>query len=132
MLGVDCEVVSRKSAITLQVDAGKAARWARMLEAVVATGVMDPGQASKIAGRLSFAVTASAGKVGRAFVRPFFAQAHDPLPGNRASPQLMRACEWFVHYLSIRPPFRWVPWGFGQSRTPHVLRLHQRSTRYRV
>ena len=71
----------------------------------MATGVMDPGQASKLAGRLSFAVTASAGRVGRAFLRPFFAQSHDPLPGNRASPQLMRACEWFVHYLAVRPPF---------------------------
>ena len=32
----------------------------------------------KVAGRLGTAVTASLDKVGRAFAKPFFAQAYDP------------------------------------------------------
>jgi hypothetical protein len=104
VLGVDCEILPDRAAVSLKVDAGKAERWSAQLEEVLERGSLEPGQASKLAGRLSFAVSAAAGKVGRAFLKPFYAQAHDPLPGNRASPRLLRAAEWFVHYLRIQPP----------------------------
>ena len=67
------------------------------------TGYCSAETAQKMAGRLSFAVTVSLGKVGRAFVRPFFAQANQPLPGGRASPWLLAACVWWTQYFERRP-----------------------------
>ena len=106
VLGVDCVILPEAAAVTLQVDSEKAARWTAQLEEILATGVLEQGMASKMAGRLSFAVSAAAGRVGRAFLKPFFAQANDPLPGGRASPWLLRAAEWFIHYLRVQPPLR--------------------------
>ena len=67
------------------------------------TALLEPGQASKLAGRLSFAVTVSGNRVGRAYIKPFYAQAHAPLPGHVVSPWLRRSAEWFIRYLQ-RPP----------------------------
>ena len=106
VLGVECVILPDVAAVTVQVDPEKAVRWTEQLESILATGVLEQGSASKMAGRLSFAVSASAGRVGRAFLKPFFAQSNDPLPGGRASPWLLRAAEWFIHYLRVQPPLR--------------------------
>ena len=50
----------------------KAALWASDLEAALETRTMKCWLAEKMAGRLSFAVTASGLRLGRACVEPFF------------------------------------------------------------
>ena len=75
----------------------------KVLLQIQRTGVCDAALASKMAGRLTFAVTVSLGKVGRAFVRPFFAQSNQPLSGGRASHWLLAACRWWCQYFGQRP-----------------------------
>lgn len=59
---------------------------------------------SKLAERLSFAVTVAADRVGRAYIKPVYAQAYSPLPKARASALLQQAANWFAHDLEERPP----------------------------
>eukprot|EP00971_Amphidinium_carterae_P116065 2299382-Amphidinium_carterae.1 len=90
--------------LTMKVDEDKASRWASALQTSLVDQVMSPGEAAKLAGKLSFAVTVQANKVGRAFVKPFFAQSHDPLQGNVISSLLRQAIMWWIEYLTLRPP----------------------------
>ena len=55
------------------VDPAKAAKWSCLLRTIVATQQSSQCLAIMMAGRLSFAVMASTGRVGRAYLRPFFA-----------------------------------------------------------
>ena len=89
--------------VTTQVEPTKAAKYGEQLECVLQCGTLAPGEASKLAGRLSFAVTVSGNRVGRAYIKPFFAQANAPLPGCLVSPWLRRAAQWFSQYLR-QPP----------------------------
>ena len=96
-----------RAGVSVQVSPDKAAKWAKQLHQLLADGTCDPGQASKFAGRLSFAVTASCDKVGRAFVKPFYAQSHAPISGHRVSSRLRLAARWWLAFLTLRiPPFR--------------------------
>eukprot|EP00959_Pyramimonas_sp_CCMP1952_P235387 4918630-Pyramimonas_sp.AAC.1 len=56
-----------------------------------------------MAGRLSFAASVTAGKVGRAHIKPFFAQAYAPLRGEGASCWLLQAAAWWLVYLAEVP-----------------------------
>ena len=69
---------------------------------IIHAGILLPHHALKLAGRLTSAVTMSLDRVGRAFVKPFYAQAYDPY--QRISAMLERACVWWIEYLSFRPP----------------------------
>ena len=64
-------------------------------------------------------MTVSANKAGRAYVKPFHAQAHSPLPGNAASEWLRTAAELWVFYLRTRQPV--------SRKAGHDDRLHVRS-----
>ena len=95
------ELATRK--ISVGLDPCKAVRWQQLMLDIQRTGYCSAEGAQKMAGRLTFAVTVSLGKVGRAFVRPFFAQANQPLPGGRASHWLLQACVWWTQYFERRP-----------------------------
>ena len=77
----------------------KAAKWSDILLRVIATGIMSPGLAKKMAGRLSWAAQTTFRRAGRAMVRPFFASAFAPLGGARAGPALLSACHWWLVVL---------------------------------
>ena len=64
-----------------------------------------PGEleAAKFAGRLQFTLGLHSGKIGRAFLRPFYAQACAPLLGGQLSIQCARSCAWFEAYLRLKP-----------------------------
>ena len=83
--------------VTTQVALQKATKWADLLELQRPQGEMSSTMVLKMAGRLGSAVTSSTCKVGRAFTKPFFAQAFAPLPGF--SPLLLRASLWWEDYL---------------------------------
>ena len=89
--------------VTTQVEPAKAAKYVGQLDAMLHSQTLSAGDASKLAGRLSFAVTVSGNRVGRAYIKPFFAQANAPLPGCAVSPWLHRAAVWFTNYLR-QPP----------------------------
>ena len=77
LLGIQISIM--KAGALLQLDAEKAARWAIHLEELLDLGTCEASFASKMAGRLSFAVCTCTDKIGRAYLRPFFQQAvsHD-------------------------------------------------------
>ena len=63
------------------------------------------GEASKLAGRLSFSVSVSGNRAGKDFIKPFHAQAHSPMPGVAVPPLLQASATWFVKYLHLLPLF---------------------------
>lgn len=102
-LGAEVEAWFSTRQLRTQVDRSKAARYMAALRSFLASGILTPGEASKLAGRLSFSVTVSGNRVGRAFIKPFYAQAHSPLPGFAVSPLLRSSAAWFLKYLSFCP-----------------------------
>ena len=87
----------------LCVDPEKAKSWSSTLWLCLLERRMDPGVASKMAGRLSFAVTTAADRCGRAYIRAFHAQANHPLPGCRMGGWPCMAVVWFLWYLQELP-----------------------------
>ena len=62
VLGTSVAVVMASASVSIKVDPGKATRWSAILRRILATGICEQTLAVKLAGRLSFAVTASVGK----------------------------------------------------------------------
>ena len=85
VLGAQVVVEMASASATVCVAPAKSQKWIRLLQVLIDTMVCDAESASKHAGRLGFAVTVAADKVGRAFTKPFYAQAISPMAGNRVS-----------------------------------------------
>ena len=83
----------------------KADRWSRIVLEIISTCHLPADEALKMAGRLSSAVTSAHDRIGRAFIKPFYAQAFDPLPS--ASPLLVSAAGWWYKFLAVAPPKTW-------------------------
>ena len=98
------------------METSKAQRWRAQLLQAMEDGCLDAGAAAKLAGKLGFAVTVTADKVGRAFLKAFHAQAHSPLPGGLISDRLRRSCAWFAEYLAINHSSNTCP----NDERPHV------------
>ena len=103
VLGIQLNIDFSRKMVTMVIQEAKAKAWAELISSVLAASHLDPGAAAKLAGRLSFAVTAAAGRVGRAYVKPLYAQASSPLSGNRLSMWLTFALVWWLAYLKERP-----------------------------
>ena len=58
----------------------------------------------KLLGELSFAQTASMGKVARAMLRPLYIQSHSDAASRALFPSALRALEWWYHALSSWGP----------------------------
>ena len=63
------------------------------------SGFCEDVLASKFAGRLTFSVSLAANKVGRSYVRGFYAQANGPLENFVASPWLHMSTAFFKAYF---------------------------------
>ena len=99
ILGVSVTLTPR--GVDLRVADKKRLLWAGQMRECLALKVMSPGDASRLAGRLSFACTCCFKRLGRSMVRPFFAQQYSPLPGHAMSHLLQMAAEWW-HQGPIR------------------------------
>lgn len=66
-------------------------------------GKLTPDRAEKYAGRLGFATHVMGDKVGRAFIKPFFMQAHCPSYDFIMSPLIKEALLWWIEYLEVMP-----------------------------
>jgi hypothetical protein len=83
---------------------GKADKWGAILEKLLASGACSPMDSASMGGRLSFSVTTAGNRVGRAFIKPFYAQQFAPLKGDKIGEALEWAMRWFITYLALRPP----------------------------
>ena len=92
--------------VSAAVDANKAQRWATELRCMTREKKCSPDQAAKYAGRLAFTCTIAAGRQGRDFVKPFYAQANAPLHGFDMSPALLNAASWWTKFLELKPSVR--------------------------
>ena len=99
------------------MDDDKAERWAAGILAALDLDCLHDFQAAKLAGRVTFAVTLAANRVGRAQAKPLFAQANSPYPGGRLSLRLRAALIWWYEYLMLRPP---VHHHAGRASRPHL------------
>ena len=102
VLGIEVDLQWAKKLVSTCVSASKASKWTAALQDIIDQGVCSPELASNMAGRLSFAVTATCDRVGRAFVKPLYAQANHPMRGWRCSTLLLNACIWWRQYLQRR------------------------------
>ena len=103
VLGSLCAVSFSECVLYTKVDPEKAQKYRAQLASLLSSQTLSAGEASKLAGRLSFAVTVSGNHVGRAFIKPCYAQARSPLPHDMVSPRLHQAAEWFDAYLQVCP-----------------------------
>ena len=108
--------------------AAKRLKWRTRIDGFLASGVLSPGDASKLAGALAWASAAQFHRLGRALLRPLFAQAHGRHPS--ISTELRFALEWWRHVLDedLHETRRWAPDPLRHA----VLLVDARSTPPRV
>jgi len=85
--------------IRLRVDDAKKLKWALAIRRALYKGSMRAGEASKFAGRFGFASQNTFHRLGRAMIRPFFAQQYSPLPSGKIGPLLDLALRWWTKVL---------------------------------
>ena len=102
VLGIEAHLVWEERLVRLRVSADKIAKWVEVLTRILRDRTLSAEEASKMAGRLSFAVTAAGNKVGRAFIKPFYAQVYAPLRYDRCSAHLLSAAKWWIVYSKAR------------------------------
>jgi hypothetical protein len=97
MLGLSAKA-DRKS-IRITPSKEKVDHWSHVLETALESGIMAAGDASKCAGRFQFAARGCFRMLGRAMVRPFYAQQYSPLQRGAMGPLLVMACQWWMQVL---------------------------------
>ena len=95
VLGV--QLCLTRQGYTCRPDPSKVAKWVKCIEDSLRKGVLRPGCARKLAGRLSWAAQHLFKKVGRGMLRPLFAQA--AVQHGRVGPQLRVALSWWLAVL---------------------------------
>ena len=113
----------------MTVTAEKALRWSQTAQDILDKGVLASSEASKMAGRLSFASQHTFRRLGRGMVRPLFAQQYKPLPGGRLGPLLVLALKWWRQAL-MEEWSETVPWTLASETVE--LHCDARSTPARV
>lgn len=81
----------------------KAIAWIRLTDESFSTNGTDGGSSSKLAGRLSFVITAAANRCGLALVKPVSVQAECTYGLGRMSPGIQTVLFWWRAYLVDRP-----------------------------
>ena len=87
--------------ISFWPSASKIARWKHDIEQALISGVFSAGDASKLVGRLAFANQIIFKRVGRAMLRPLYAQQHKPLKNGRVGKLLELSLKWWHAVLSM-------------------------------
>jgi hypothetical protein len=117
VLGLQVRMADR--GVELALPEKKRTKWMMQLANAKLAGVMPPGDASKLAGRLGFAACNSFMRAGRAMLRPFFAQQYAPMKGFRMSSMLMLATEWWLEVLQLNMA-QTVEWS-AKEKTAQLL-----------
>ena len=77
----------------------KREKWIEQLRVALATGHLDAGNASKLAGKLNFATQHMFRRLGRAMIRPIYAQTCSGT--GKVGARLREALEWWSEILSL-------------------------------
>ena len=105
VLGVDIAISTR--GFKCKPAAAKVARWCNDIDAAITTGVLLPGDASKLAGRLSWACSQMFKRFGRALLRPIHEQA--TRRNGQIDANLKRALVWWRSVLQLElAELRWA------------------------
>ena len=94
ILGIDVQVGHKD--ITMWPTQQKVEQWTNELVEHDISGVMSPGAASKMAGRLNFATQHCFRRVGRAMVRPFYAKQYSKNRSGACDAALTGAIKWWI------------------------------------
>ena len=100
VLGI--QIWTSTQGVRLELTEEKRKAWTLKLRQAKDSGAMSAGDASKFAGRLNFATQACFHRIGRAMVRPFYAQQYAPLRGGRMGDMLVLATDWWIAVLRER------------------------------
>ena len=76
-------------------------KWLRAICSAIESGKLQPGDASKLVGRLAFGAQFAFKRLGRAMLRPLYAQQYAPLKGGRVGPFLLMALRWWKQVLEL-------------------------------
>jgi len=94
VLGVEFDIQDEVVKVFPSED--KIAKWSAALLDVDNKQQLFAGEAGKFAGRLAFASQLTFSRLGRAMLRPFFAQQHAPLRKGALGPLLKLAVKWWL------------------------------------
>ena len=73
------------------------------MDEILHEGVCEAHKASQFAGRFAHTVGQAANRIGKAFIRPWYAQATAPMARGAISPWLLFSISFFKEYLRLRP-----------------------------
>ena len=116
LLGV--QVSFTRQGYTCRPDPNKVAKWVIFIKETLHKGVLRPGCARKLAGRLSWAAQHLFRKVGRCMLRPIFAQG--AVHHGRIGPELRIALCWWLAILK-RDIVETRRWCEAPSRPMHLF-----------
>ena len=122
-LGVWCSFLGlRTMEVSLGITAARADSLCKDMSSIMGSSTLGPGEASRLAGRLSFATTWVAGRMGRALMQPVYRRAASKLRGqtNALVPGLRLALTFFQSIFKEVPPPRVISLTRGVHRPPLV------------
>jgi hypothetical protein len=93
LLGFDICIVGYRACFGVQE--AKRVKWLAQIKNCRQKGVLTAAVAAKLAGRFSFVAEFMFRRLGRAMIKPVFAQQHRPTRGGRISAQLDSALHWW-------------------------------------
>ena len=107
VLGMMVELSLAHAKVLVCLELEKANNWMVMIQEALREMILLPFAATKLAGRLQWAICGGRSKAGRSYLKALFAQANKPMPGFAVSIRLRQALEYFLELLSVRPPSVW-------------------------
>lgn len=91
----------------------KAAKWSLQISTAIDTLHLDSGTAQKLAGRLTFATQHLFHKLGRAMIKPVYAQKTSG--SGHVGPRLLKALRWWLKVL-VQNVSEFRPWEKTESK----------------
>jgi len=95
VLGVEATI--EEEGMSFRPSADKVAKWTRQLKEALASGKLYGGEASKMCGRLQWAASHTFKRIGRAMLRPFYAQIKKRTA--EIDVHLATTIEWWIEVL---------------------------------
>ena len=108
-----------KRALSIAFPHVKKESWQATLLEALDSATLSSADATQLAGRLTWTCTGLVSRVGRAQLKPVYAQSNKPLPSGRVSPWLARSLAWWLNFLDWMP--RIVRTVGGDERRQHVV-----------
>ena len=99
----------RSHIAALRGDENKALRWRHKFVWILDIGRCPPAMVGKFAGRFTWTCTVQVGKIGRAYIRPWYAQTNTRMSGFRISFFHRHSCPWcfFLRFRFLSVKKRW-------------------------